>query len=63
MMSFVRRTGGVMLLAVTLGLALVIIGPARARAVEVNQPAPDFRLSSVPSDPLLREIEEIVAKR
>ena len=46
MMSFVRRTGGVMLLAVTLGLALVVIGPAPARAVEVNQPAPDFRLPS-----------------
>jgi peroxiredoxin len=34
------------LLAVTLGLALVVIGPAAAMAVEVNQPAPDFRLPS-----------------
>ena len=46
MVSFVRRTGGVVLLAVTLGLALVVIGPAPARAVEVDQPAPDFRLPS-----------------
>ena len=46
MVSFVWRTGGVVLLAVTLGLALVVIGPAPARAVEVDQPAPDFRLPS-----------------
>jgi AhpC/TSA family protein len=44
MVSFVRRTGGVVLLVVTLGLASIVIGPAPARAVEVNQPAPDFRL-------------------
>jgi hypothetical protein len=46
MVSFVRRTGSVMLLAATLGLALIVIGPTRARAVEVGQPAPDFRLPS-----------------
>jgi hypothetical protein len=46
MMSFVWRMGGVMLLAVTLGIALVVIGPTSVRAVEVDQPAPDFRLPS-----------------
>ena len=46
MVSFVWRTGGVVLLAVTLGLAWVVIGPALASAVEVGQPAPDFRLPS-----------------
>ena len=42
--SFVRRTGGLILLAATLGIALVVIGPGSARAVEVGEPAPDFRL-------------------
>jgi hypothetical protein len=46
MLSFVRRTGGVVLLAATLGIALVVIGPAPAMAVDVGQPAPDFRLPS-----------------
>src|SRR5262245_9451221 len=35
-----------MRLAVTLGLALVVIGPAPAKAVDVNRPAPDCRLPS-----------------
>jgi AhpC/TSA family len=46
MMSAVRRTGVALLLAVTLGLTMVVIGPALAGAVEVDQPAPDFRLPS-----------------
>jgi hypothetical protein len=46
MVNFVRRTGGVVLLVATLGIALVVIGPASATAVEVGQPAPDFRLPS-----------------
>ncbi len=46
MVSFVRRTVGVVLLAVTLGIALVVIGPASATTVEVGRPAPDFRLPS-----------------
>ena len=46
MVSFVWRTGGVMLLAATLGTALVLIGSPPAAAVEVDQPAPDFRLPS-----------------
>jgi hypothetical protein len=46
MVSVVRRTGREVLLTVTLGLALLVIGPASATAVEVGQPAPDFRLPS-----------------
>ena len=46
MVNVVRRTGGVVLLAATLGLVLIVLGPGSARAVEVGQPAPDFRLPS-----------------
>jgi peroxiredoxin Q/BCP len=46
MVNFVSRTFGVVLLATVLGLSLVAIGPGPARAVEVGEPAPDFRLAA-----------------
>jgi hypothetical protein len=42
---FSRSFGGV-LLATVLGMTLVAVGPAPARAVEVGEPAPAFSLAS-----------------
>lgn len=41
-----RRTFGAVLLGVALAVALVVIGPGPAVAVEVGQPAPNFTLPS-----------------
>jgi hypothetical protein len=46
MVNFVSRTFGVVLLATVLGLTLVAVGPGSARAVDVGEPAPDFKLPS-----------------
>lgn len=46
MVNFVSRTFGVVLLATVLGMTLVAVGPGPARAVEVGEPAPDFKLPS-----------------
>ncbi len=45
-MNFTRCTFGIVLLAITLGMSLVVIDPRLARAVEVGEPAPDFKLPS-----------------
>ncbi len=37
---------GVMLSGTALGMSLTVIGPGPARAVEVGEAAPDFRLAS-----------------
>ena len=46
MVYFASRTFGVVLLATILGMTLVAIGPPPARAVEVGEPAPAFKLPS-----------------
>ena len=46
MMNFERRLFGVVLLGTVLGMFLVAIGPGPARAVEVGELAPDFRMAS-----------------
>ena len=45
-MNFTRRTLGIVLLGIALGLSLVVLGPRSAGAVEVGEPAPDFTLAS-----------------
>ena len=46
MMYFERRLFGAVLLGTVLGMALVVIGPGQARAVEVGEVAPDFHMPS-----------------
>ncbi len=45
-MNMTRRTVGLVLLGAALGMSLVVIGPRPAGAVEVGEPAPDFKLPS-----------------
>ena len=44
MVNFGRRKFGVALLGAVAGMSAVVIGPGSARAVEVGEPAPDFKL-------------------
>ena len=44
MMNFTKRTFGVVLLGAVLGMFAVVIGPGSARAAEVGEPAPTFKL-------------------
>ncbi len=44
MVNFGRRTFAVVLLGTVLGMSSVAISSRPARAVEVGEPAPDFRL-------------------
>jgi len=46
MVNFGRRTFGVVLLGAALGMSSAVLGPGPARAVEVGELAPDFRLAS-----------------
>ena len=46
MMNFTKRTFGVVLLGAVLGMSAVVIGPGSARAVEVGEPAPAFKLAA-----------------
>jgi cytochrome oxidase Cu insertion factor (SCO1/SenC/PrrC family) len=46
MVSFGRRTFGVVLLGTALGMSSAVIGPGPAKAVEVGEPAPAFTLPS-----------------
>ena len=46
MVDFRKRTFGVVLLGTVLGLSSVVIGPRSAGAVEVGEPAPDFKLQA-----------------
>jgi hypothetical protein len=41
-----RRVLGWAELAATLAVAWILVGPSDARAVEVGEPAPDFKLAS-----------------
>ena len=45
-MNFARRAFGILLLGTALGMSLVAIGPRLAGAVEVGEPAPEFKLPS-----------------
>ena len=44
MVDFTKRKFGVALLGAVLGVSTLVIGPGSARAVEVGEPAPDFKL-------------------
>ena len=44
MMNFTKRMFGVLLLGAVLGVSTAVIGPGSARAVEVGEPAPAFKL-------------------
>ena len=44
MMNFTKRMFGVLLLGAVLGVSTAVIGPESAHAVEVGEPAPDFKL-------------------
>lgn len=44
MVNVVSRTFGVVLLITVLGMTLIPAGPGPAGAVEVGEPAPDFKL-------------------
>ena len=46
MMVLERRTFGVLLVVSALAIASIVHGPGTAGAVEVGQPAPDFKLPS-----------------
>ncbi len=46
MMNIASRTVGWMLLGTALGMSPIVIGPSPARAVEVGELAPDFKLPS-----------------
>jgi hypothetical protein len=45
-MNFAKRAFGILLLGAALGMSLVAIGPRLAGAVEVGEPAPEFKLPS-----------------
>ena len=44
MVDFTKGSFGAVLLAVVLGVSTLVIGPGSARAVEVGEPAPGFKL-------------------
>jgi hypothetical protein len=46
MVNLRRRTFGVALVGITLGMSSLALGSSPARAVEVGEPAPDFTLAS-----------------
>lgn len=46
MVTFRRRTFGGVLVGVALVVSSVVSGPGPARAVEVGEPAPEFKLPS-----------------
>ena len=45
-MSLERRAFGIVLLGAALAVSLIVVGPGPVKAVEVGEPAPDFKVPS-----------------